>query len=52
MPFNFIGKVLFPSLQPWQRRRQLKTMLYVLFGALVFAALVGGVMFMVNSRPR
>ena len=51
MPMKFIGKVLFPRLQPWQRQRQLKTMLFVTCGALLFATLIAGVIIYTNHRP-
>ena len=51
MPVDYFGKMLFPRLQPWQRRRQIKTMLMVLIVAVIFAAVVAGFMLLRNSRP-
>ena len=38
MPLNLLGKVLFPRLQPWQRRRRIR----VIFGVLLAALFLGG----------
>lgn len=45
MPFDVLGKMLFPRLQPWERRRKVKTMTMVLLTALVFAGCVGLVIY-------
>lgn len=50
MPKRFLGKVLFPRQQPWQQRRQAKAIIWSLLVAVAFAAIVGGVMFLQNSR--
>jgi len=52
MPIDFVGKVIFPRLQPWQRRRQLITMVYVLCGALIFATAVAAVMVFSNAKMK
>ena len=52
MPMQILGKVLFPRLQPWQQRRQAKTVVTVIVVAIVFAALVGGIIYMANAHAR
>jgi hypothetical protein len=41
MPFNVLGKVLFPRLQPWERRRRMKFILRVLSTAVILGGTVG-----------
>jgi hypothetical protein len=50
MPLNFLGKVLFPRLEPWRRKRQAKAIMWAVLTALIFAAVVVGIMFLENSR--
>ena len=50
MPMQILGRVLFPRLQPWQQRRQAKTVVTVLLVGVVFAAIVGGIMFLSNAK--
>ena len=50
MPMQTLGKVLFPRLQPWQQRQQAQTAVTVLVVAVVFAAIVGGIIFMSNGN--
>ena len=38
MPLSLLGKVLFPRLQPWERRRKIK----IIFGVLLVAVILGG----------
>lgn len=45
-----LGKVLFPRLQPWQQRRQAKTVVTVLIVAVVFAAVVAGIIYLTNTH--
>jgi len=52
MALDYIGKMLFPRLPPWQRRRKINTMLIATLGALVVAALVGGLLLLINFTPR
>ncbi len=47
---NQLEKILFPRLQPWQRKRNLKTILFVLAVSITFAAVIGAVMYLRNSR--
>ena len=51
MALEYIGKVLFPRLPPWQRRRKINTMLIATLAALFFAALVVGLLLLINSLP-
>jgi hypothetical protein len=48
MPMNFLGKILFPSRQPWEREREVKLLLITILIALVFASIVGLVIFLKN----
>ncbi len=50
MPERFLGKVLFPRLQPWQQRRQAKAIIWSLLVAITFAGVVASIMFLQNSR--
>jgi flagellar basal body-associated protein FliL len=50
MPINFLGKLLFPRLAPWQRKRQIKIMLWVILATVIFAASVAAIMLFQNSR--
>ena len=50
MPMNFLGKVLFPKLAPWQRKRQARIIVRVVLAAVVFAAIVVAIMLFQNSR--
>lgn len=49
-PMNQLEKLLFPHLQPWQRKRNLKTILFVLAISIIFAAIIGAMMYFRNSR--
>jgi hypothetical protein len=49
MPMNRIEKILFPSLDRWQRRRQTKTIIAAVLAGLVLSGLVGLVMVLKNS---
>ena len=50
MPMKFLGKILFPHLAPWQRARQAKIMVWVVFITMVLAVVIVAVMFFQNSR--
>ncbi len=50
MPMNFLGKVLFPRLAPWQRKRQAKIILLVTLTAVIFAVTIAAIMLFQNSR--
>jgi hypothetical protein len=50
MPMNFLSKLLFPRLAPWQRKRQIKMMLWVVLATVLFAASIAAIMLLQNSR--
>ncbi len=50
MPMNYLGKVLFPRQAQWQRKRQLKIMIWVIMVSVVFAVTVGAIILLQNSR--
>ena len=50
MTTNFLGKMLFPRLQPWQQRRQAKTLLLTLLVSVVFACVVATVIYLGNTH--
>ena len=50
MPMKFLGKVLFPRLAPWQRKRQTKIIMVAILTAVIFAALVVVIMLFENSQ--
>jgi len=52
MPLDLLGKLLFPRMQPWQRRREAKTILITLLVAVTFAAVVAAVMLLRDSGRR
>ena len=50
MPMKFLGKVLFPHLAPWQRKKQTKIIVLVFLAAVIFAAAVGAIMLAQNAH--
>ena len=50
MPIRTLGKAMFPRQQPWKRERTIWHLLIAIAVAIVFAAIVVGVMFMSNTR--
>jgi len=46
MPYEVLGKLLFPRLQSWERRRKVKIMLGVLFTSVVMGGTVGVMIYM------
>jgi hypothetical protein len=50
MPINLLGKLLFPRLPSWERRRRAITVLIVLLISISFAVIVGVIMYYSNSR--
>ena len=46
---NILGKILFPRQQPWQREREARTILGATVVAVVFAGIIGLVIFWRNS---
>lgn len=45
MSLNVLGKMLFPRLQPWERRRRIRIMFGVLLAAMVMGGTVGLMMY-------
>ena len=45
MPIDALGKMLFPDLQRWERRRRMKFILRVLMAAVVLGGTVGIMMY-------
>ena len=45
MPFDVLGRMLFPGLQPWERRRKIKVILGVLLTAVIFGGVVGAMIY-------
>ena len=41
MPYDVLGRLLFPRLQSWERRRKVKIILGVLFTSMVMGGTVG-----------
>jgi len=52
MLLDLLGKLLFPRMQSWQRRREAKTILITLLVAVTFAAVVAAVMLLRDSGRR
>ena len=52
MSMQNLGKILFPRLQPWQQRRQAQTLVTVVVVALIFAAIVGAIIYLTNAHTR
>lgn len=50
MPMKLLGKILFPHLAPWQRKRQIKIMVWAILTAVIFAAIVVAIMLLQNSK--
>lgn len=49
MPFTILGKLLFPRLQPWERKRKAKQIIAVVGAALIGAAVIGVMLYKQNS---
>jgi len=45
-----IGKILFPRQAAWQRKRQMRIMLWIIPAAICFALLVGALIYLANSK--
>ena len=52
MLLNFFGRIFFPRLQPWERRRKLKMLVGTILTACFFAACVGVMIYKQNSVHR
>ena len=50
MFMKVLGKLLFPHLPAWQQRRRANTVVLVLVTAILFAAIVGAVMYWSNAK--
>ena len=50
MPYEILGKMLFPRLQPWERERKAKMTVGVLCVALITAGSIGVMIYKVNVR--
>jgi hypothetical protein len=50
MPINVISKILFPSDPHWQRRRKVKTIIWVVATAVSFGCLVGALMWLAAAK--
>ena len=48
MPFNILGKIMFPRLQRSERIHKAKTAVGVLFASLIFAGIVGAFIYLQN----
>jgi len=49
MPIDQIGKILFPRLQPWQRRREIKIYIITMLTGVFFAVIIAAIIFLKNS---
>lgn len=49
MPIDLLGKMLFPRLQPWQRRKQARILVSVSLVALFFALAIAAVIYWRNT---
>jgi hypothetical protein len=47
---NFLGKILFPLQADWQRKKQMKVMLWSILAAVLLAAFMAALMLFVNSK--
>ena len=52
MPINFLGRILFPRRQRWERERDVKLLLVTSLIALAFASIIGLVIFLKNYTSR
>jgi len=50
MTINFLGKMLFPRLQPWQQRRQAQTLLLTILVSVLFACVVAAGIYFGNAH--
>ena len=47
---NFLGKILFPRHAEWERKKYMKMTIWVVLVAVIFASIVGAIMFFVGSK--
>jgi hypothetical protein len=45
---NYLTKILFPRLQPWERKKHLNTILLVVLISVLCAATLGGLLYWMN----
>ncbi len=50
MPIKLLGKLLFPHLPAWQQRRRATTVVVVTLTAIFFAAILGAMIFWLNTK--
>jgi hypothetical protein len=50
MPMKIMGKILFPRLPAWQQHRGAKTVFAVIMTAVIFAAIVGAMIYYGNTK--
>jgi hypothetical protein len=50
MPLNYLGKILFPAQADWERKKQMKIMLWVVLVAVLLAAIMGALILFKNPR--
>lgn len=50
MLLNFLGKILFPRLAAWQRRKQMKSMIAAILVGLIFAGAVAAAILFQSYR--
>lgn len=48
MLIDFLGKIFFRRLQPWQRRREIKNLLLAVTIGLLFSGVAGGLFLLKN----
>jgi hypothetical protein len=50
MPMSLLGKLLFPRLPVWERRRRVRMIIAVWAVAVLFAAIVGALIYFQNTH--
>jgi hypothetical protein len=50
MPYNFIGRVLFPKHPAWKQKREAKIIVIAVSAALLFAGIIAAVMLLQGGR--
>jgi hypothetical protein len=50
MLMKFLGKLLFPRSQAWEQHRRAKILVAVIMTAIIFAAIVGALIYLLNGR--
>ena len=52
MIIDFLGKIFFPRLQPWQRRREVKTFLTAVLVGLIFAGIAAALILLKSHQAK